>query len=115
MFLILIAGRLVSYMLVEKNHLASSKFSTSQTQFVISVSDVDHVNYLVLFMTCQITFTEHFGGGGNYYVIFKQYLFLIDTFLPVFILSQLAKYRRTVMDLSWQNKKFKTKCNFSNQ
>ncbi|CAF1421731.1 unnamed protein product [Rotaria sordida] len=33
-------------------------------------------------MTGQISFTENFDGGGNYYVIFKQYLFLIDTFCP---------------------------------
>jgi len=35
----------------------------SETQFVIPISDVDHVNHLVVFMTGQIPFPENFGGG----------------------------------------------------
>lgn len=36
----------------------------SETQFVIPIPDIDHVNHLVVFMTGQIPFPENFGGGG---------------------------------------------------
>jgi hypothetical protein len=78
---------------------------------VIPISDVDHVNHLVVFMTGQIPFPENYGGGGKYHVIFHQYLFFLNNFFLFFSLLQLAKYRRTIMDLSWENNKFKTKCN----
>ncbi|CAF1034611.1 unnamed protein product [Adineta ricciae] len=53
MFSILIAGRLpqVNFQQV------------SETQFVIPISDVDHVNHLVVFMTGQIPFPDNYGGG----------------------------------------------------
>jgi hypothetical protein len=70
---------------------------------VIPISDVDHVNHLVVFMTGQIPFPENYGGGGKYHVIFHQYLFFLNNFFLFFSLLQLAKYRRTIMDLSWEN------------
>ncbi|CAF4656688.1 unnamed protein product [Rotaria sp. Silwood1] len=56
MFSILIAGRLPQMNFQQ----------VSETQFVIPISDVDHVNHLVVFMTGQIPFPENFGGGGNW-------------------------------------------------
>ncbi|CAF3351628.1 unnamed protein product [Rotaria sp. Silwood1] len=53
MFSILIAGRLPQMNFQQ----------VSETQFVIPISDVDHVNHLVVFMTGQIPFPENFGGG----------------------------------------------------
>lgn len=53
MFSVLVAGRLpqVDFQPV------------SETQFVTSVPDIDHVNHLVVFMTGQMPFPENFGGG----------------------------------------------------
>ncbi|CAM4891015.1 unnamed protein product [Rotaria socialis] len=57
MFSILIAGRLPQINFQQ----------VSETQFVIPISDIDHVNHLVVFMTGQIPFPENYGGGGKYY------------------------------------------------
>jgi hypothetical protein len=51
---------------------------------VIPISDVDHVNHLVVFMTGQIPFPENYGGGGKYHVILHQYLFFFNNFLSIF-------------------------------
>jgi len=53
MFSVLVAGRLpqVNFQQV------------SETQFVIPISDVDHVNHLAVFMTGQMPFPDHLGGG----------------------------------------------------
>ena len=58
----------------------------SETQFVISILDIDHVNHLVVFMTGQMPFPDHFGGGGGgkYDVIVNQYLFFLDTLFHYF-------------------------------
>ncbi|CAF1571902.1 unnamed protein product [Adineta steineri] len=56
MFSILIAGRLPQINFQQ----------VSETQFVIPIPDVDHVNHLVVFMTGQIPFPENYGGGGNW-------------------------------------------------
>lgn len=56
----------------------------SETQFVIPIPDIDHVNHLVVFMTGQIPFPENFGGGGKY---FQRIILLIireKTFLSVY-------------------------------
>ncbi|CAM4749227.1 unnamed protein product [Rotaria magnacalcarata] len=53
MFSILIAGRLPQINFQQ----------VSETQFVIPISDTDHVNHLVVFMTGQIPFPENYGGG----------------------------------------------------
>jgi hypothetical protein len=57
MFSILVAGRLPQLNFQQ----------ISETQFVIPISDVDHVNHLVVFMTGQIPFPENYGGGGKYH------------------------------------------------
>ena len=52
----------------------------SETQFVIPVPDIDHVNHLVVFMTGQIPFPENFGGGGKYHVISREYQIFLFNF-----------------------------------
>ena len=56
----------------------------SETQFVIPVPDVDHVNHLVVFMTGQVPFPENFGGGGKYHVIFLLHPLFLYHFFPRF-------------------------------
>lgn len=53
MFSVMVAGRLPQMNFQQ----------VSETQFVIPIPDIDHVNHLVVFMTGQIPFPENFGGG----------------------------------------------------